>query len=142
MNKLNTIFKVLMVVLILVSVAILVLGFTGGWSDQSVELLLKWTYAMVGIALVAALAVGIIINAMNDPKSLVKMLLGLVGVAAVCAVAYVLAPGSPCVGLIGDQPEASTLKITDTVLNLTYLAAGLAIVSIVIGEIVMAIRNK
>ena len=34
------------------------------------------------------------------------------------------------------------LFITDTILNLTYLAGGLAILAIIVGEILSAVRNK
>jgi hypothetical protein len=46
------------------------------------------------------------------------------------------------VGYIGEQPDQQTLKLTDTLLNLTYLLAGGAIVSIVVGEVISAVRNK
>ena len=39
-------------------------------------------------------------------------------------------------------PSAQQLKLTDTILTLTYLTGGAAILSIIVGEIVMAIRNK
>lgn len=140
--KLNKFFKILMVVLILLSVGILVWGFTGSWTDQAVEILLKWTYVMVGLAIAAALLIGLIISTKNDPKSLIKLCIGLIGIAAVCFGVYAMSKGAPAIGLTTEQPEVGTLKITDTILNLTYLTAGLAIVSIVVGEIISAIRNK
>lgn len=142
MKNYSKFFKILMFALILVSVGILVMGFLADFDDSKVELLLKWTYVMVGIAVAAVIIMGLIISVANNPKSLIKLAGIIVGVGAVCVLAYVLAPGNPAVGLITDQPEGSTLKLTDTILNLTYLAAGAAIVSIVIGEIVAAIRNK
>ena len=48
---------------------------------------------------------------------------------------------APAVGM-AQQPSASTLKLTDTILNLTYLTGGVAIVSIIVGEVVKGIRNK
>ena len=39
-------------------------------------------------------------------------------------------------------PTASELKLTDTILNLTYFTGALAIISIIVGEIVMAVRSK
>ncbi len=131
-----------MVVLILVSVGILVWGFTAGWTDQAVEILIKWTYAMVAIAIAATILVGLIISTKNNPKSLIKLGIGLVVIAAICFGIYMVSPGNPAVGLTGEQPEAGTLKITDTILNLTYLSAALAVVSIIAGEIIIAIRNK
>ena len=81
------------------------------------------------------------IAAVNDPKSLLKLVVGIVVVAAVCGVAYLLAPASPAMGML-QQPSTGTLKLTDTILNLTYLAGGLAILSIIFAEIWSAIRSK
>lgn len=130
--------------LVLVSVGVLVWGFVTGFESNgaiAVDVLLRWGYIMVGIALAAVIVVGIVISAINNPKSLVKMLLGLVAIAAVCFVVYLVSPGAPALGLT-DQPSAGTLKLTDTIMNLTYLAGGLAIVAIIFGEIMSSVRSK
>lgn len=132
-----------MVLLIVVSVVLLVMGFAAGWKEGNVDTLLGWTYCMVGLALAAVIIVSLIVGAANDPKSLVKLGLGLVVVAVVCFVAYLIAPGSPAVNLTSmDQPSAATLKLTDTILYLTYFAGILAVVAIIVGEIRLAITNK
>ena len=141
MKSYNKIFKWAMVILIVVSVVLLVLGFTGGWKEGSVDTLLGWTYCMVGLALAAVVIVGLVVGAINDPKSLVKLGLGLVAVAAVCFVAYLIAPGAPAMGML-EQPSQATLKLTDTILYLTYFAGIVAVLSIVVGEIRLAITNK
>lgn len=130
-----------MVLLIVVSVVLLVLGFAAGWKEGNVDTLLTWTYIMVGLALAAVIVVGLIIGAMNDPKSLVKLGIGLVVVAAVCFAAYLIAPGAPAMGML-QQPSAATLKLTDTILYLTYFAGIVAVLAIVVGEIRLAITNK
>ena len=134
-----------MIALIVVSVVLLVLGFVKGFEandGRGVENLLKWAYVMLGIAVCAAIIVSAIISFINNPKSIIKLLIGLVAVAAVCFVVYLVSKGNPAVGLTVEQPSASTLKLTDTILNLTYLVGGVAIASIVIGEVISAIRNK
>ena len=141
MKNLNKIFKWAMVLLIVVSVVLLVLGFAAGWKEGNVDTLLTWTYIMVGLALAAVIVVGLIIGAMNDPKSLVKLGIGLVVVAAVCFAAYLIAPGAPAMGML-QQPSAATLKLTDTILYLTYFAGIVAVLAIVVGEIRLAITNK
>ena len=141
MKNLNKIFKWAMVLLIVVSVVLLVLGFTGGWKEGNVDTLLGWTYCMVGLALAAVVIVGLVVGAINDPKSLVKLGLGLVAVAAVCFIAYLIAPGAPAMGML-EQPSAATLKLTDTILYLTYFAGIVAVLAIVVGEIRLAITNK
>ena len=141
MKSYNKIFKWAMVILIVVSVVLLVLGFTGGWKEGNVDTLLGWTYCMVGLALAAIVIVGLVVGAINDPKSLVKLGLGLVAVAAVCFVAYLIAPGAPAMGML-EQPSQATLKLTDTILYLTYFAGIVAVLAIVVGEIRLAITNK
>ena len=132
----NKFFKMFMWVLILVSVVILALGFVKGYPDSpamdngTVDPLLYWAYAMLGIALACVVVVGIVIAAMNNPKSLIKLLAGVVAIAAVCFVVYLVSAGAPA------------LNLTDTVLNLTYLTGGLAILAIVFGEILGTVRNK
>ena len=143
MKNLNKIFKWAMVLLIVVSVVLLVMGFAAGWKEGNVDTLLGWTYCMVGLALAAVIIVGLIVGAINDPKSLVKLGIGLLVVAVVCFLAYLIAPGAPAMNLTSmDQPSAATLKLTDTILYLTYFAGTLAVLAIVVGEIRLAITNK
>ena len=141
MKNLNKIFKWAMVLLLVVSVVLLVVGFVGGWKEGNVDALLGWTYIMVGLAIAAVVIVGLVVGAINDPKSLVKLGLGLVAVAAVCFIAYLIAPGAPAMGML-EQPSAATLKLTDTILYLTYFAGIVAVLAIVVGEIRLAITNK
>ena len=143
MKNLNKIFKWAMVLLLVVSVVLLVVGFVGGWKEGNVDVLLGWTYIMVGLAIAAVVIVGLIIGAINNPKSLVKLGLGLVAVAIVCFIAYLIAPGDPALNLTTmDQPSAPMLKLTDTILYLTYFAGIVSVLSIVVGEIRLAITNK
>ena len=140
--KLNKIFKWGMLALILVSVALLIWGFTQGFGGSAVDVLLYWTYAMIGIALFSWVIIGLIVGAKNDPKSLVKIGIVILGVAALCLIAWVLAKGDPAVGYTGPAVSAGTLKLTDSILNLIYIVGGAAIVSIIVGEIRMAIASK
>lgn len=136
-----------MVLLILISVAILVWGFIAGWpqlgqeANAPVNGLLTWTYVMIGIAVFCWVVIGLVMSALNDPKSLVKTGIIIVGAAALCLVAFLLAKGNPAMGML-EQPSEGTLKLTDTILNLTYIVGGAAIVAIIVGEIRMAIANK
>ena len=142
MKNLNKIFKWAMVALLLVSVVLLVMGFAGGWKEGNVDALLGWTYIMVGLAIAAIVVVGLAVGAVNDPKSLVKLGIGIAAVAVVCLIAYLIAPGAPAVNLTTEQPSASMLKLTDTILYLTYFAGIVAVLAIVVGEIRLAITNK
>ena len=143
--KLNKIFKWGLVVLILISVALLVFGFVKGFETndaQAVDALLGWAYIMIGLALCAWIVVGLIISVKNDPKSILKMAIVLVGIAAVCLVAFLLAKGNPAVGYTGKPVSEGMLKLTDTVLILTAIAGVGVIIAIIVGEIRLAITNK
>ena len=145
MKNYGLIFKILELVLIVISVALLVWGFAVGFESKGnlpVEVLLKWAYIMVALALVSILIISLIIGIMNNPKVLVKYGLVLAGIAVLCLVSYLLAKGAPAVGLTTEQPDASTLKLTDTILNLTYITGAASILAIIFGEVIMAIRNK
>ena len=90
----------------------------------------------------AAVVFGVVvIGGINNPKSLLKLLAGLVAIVAVVAVAYVLAPGTPAVGYLGEPVSDSTLKLTDTMLNLTYFLFGGALLALVAGWVIGAIRK-
>ena len=145
--KLNKIFKLGLVVLILISVAILVWGFVAGFANGAEALpptntLLTWAAIMIGVALFCWVVIGLIISVINDPKSLIKMGIVLVGVAAVALVAYLLAKGNPVPGYTGPAVSQGMLKLTDTILTLTAIAGVGAILAIIIGEIRLAITNK
>ena len=144
--KLNKIFKWGLVVLILISVAILVWGFASGFANGAEALpptntLLTWAAIMIGIALFCWVVIGLIISIINDPKSIIRMGIVVVAIAAVVLVAYLLAKGNP----IPNSTVTATpgeLKLTDTILTLTAIAGVGAILAIIVGEIRLAITNK
>ena len=136
--------KWLLVALFIVGIVFSVYGFIVGFESNGnapVDNLLYCTYAFAGIALLAVLFGVVVIGGINNPKSLLKLALGLVAIAAIVAVAYVLAPGTPAVGYLGEPVTDQTLKLTDTVLNLTYLTFGASILALVVGWIVGATRK-
>ena len=140
--KLNKIIKWCMIALIVISVGLLIWGFSKDFADNAVDVLLYWTYCMLGLAVFSWIVIGLIVGAKNNPKSLVNIGIILVGVAALCLVAYLLAKGDPAVAYNGPAVSAGTLKLTDTILNLTYIVGGAAIVAIIVGEVRMAIASK
>jgi len=145
-QKYAKIIKVLLWVLMILSVGVLILGTMKGFEandGKMTDLLLYWAYGMVGLALVSVVCVGLYIAIRTNPKSLVKMGIIIAGAAVLAFIAYLLASGAPAMGYNGSKvPTASELKMTDTILNLAYILGGAAIASIVVGEIVMSLRNK
>ena len=117
-----------------------IVGFESG-NNTPVDSILFCAYAYALVAILAVVFGVVVIGGMNDPKSLIKLLIGLVGVVVVVAVAYLLAPGTPAVGYLGDPVSDATLKLTDTFLNLTYFLFGGAVLALVAGWIIGATRK-
>ena len=132
--------------LLIISVVLAVWAFTrfgGSGEGAAVETMLYWAYAMLILALIAVLCIGLYITAKTNPKSLVRIGIAIAGAAVLCLVAYLLASGKPALGFTGTTPPtAGELKLTDTVLNLTYILGAGAIVAIIAGEIISGILNK
>ena len=142
--KYEKIIKWILVALFIVGIVFSVYGFIVGFESNGnapVDNILYCTYAFAGLALLAVVFGVLVIGGINNPKSLLKILLGLVAIAAIVAVAYVLAPGTPAVGYLGEPVTDGTLKLTDTVLNLTYIEFGASILALVVGWIVGAVRK-
>ena len=126
--KYDKIIKWVLVALFIVGIVFSVYGFLVGFETNGnapVDNILYCAYAFAAIALLAVVLGVVVIGGINNPKSLLKLVLGLVAIGAIVAVAYVLAPGTPAVGYLGDPVSDGTLKLTDTVLNLTYFTFGL-----------------
>ena len=142
--KYDKIIKWVLVALFIVGIVFSVYGFIVGFDTNGnapVDNILYCAYAFAAIALLAVVLGVVVIGGINNPKSLLKLVLGLVVIGAIVAVAYVLAPGTPAVGYLGDPVSDGTLKLTDTVLNLTYFTFGLSILALVVGWVVGAVRK-
>jgi hypothetical protein len=142
--KYDKIIKWVLVALFIVGIVFSVYGFLVGFETNGnapVDNILYCAYAFAAIALLAVVLGVVVIGGINNPKSLLKLVLGLVAIGAIVAVAYVLAPGTPAVGYLGDPVSDGTLKLTDTVLNLTYFTFGLSILALVVGWVVGALRK-
>lgn len=140
----SKIIKWILLALLVLSVAVFIGAWAYGFDKNNavaVDVMFYWTYAMLGIALLSIICIGGAIGVKNDKKFLWKVLGVVAGAAIVVLAVYLVSPGSPAVGML-EQPSQSTLKFTDTVLNLTYLVGGATILSIIVGEIVAGIRNK
>ena len=142
--KYAKIIKWILAVLFVVGIVFSFYGFLVGFESNGnapVDNMLYCAYAFAAVAILAVLIGVVVIGGINNPKSLLKLILGIVAIAAVVAVAYVLAPGTPAVGYLGDPVSDGTLKLVDTVLNLTYLLFGGALLALVVGWIVGATRK-
>jgi ABC-type antimicrobial peptide transport system permease subunit len=142
--KYEKIVKWVLAALFAVGVVFSFYGFVVGFETNGnapVDNMLYCAYAFALTTILAVVFGVVVIGGINNPKSLLKLLLGLVAGGAVIAVAYVLAPGTPAIGYLGNPVSDGTLKLVDTVLNLTYFFFGGALLTLVVGWIIGAIRK-
>ena len=142
--KYGKIIKWVLAALFVVGVVFSFYGFAVGFESNynaPVDNMLYCAYAYAAATIAAVLFGVVVIGGINNPKSLLWLFVGLVVVAAVIAGAYMLAPGTPAVGYLGEPVSDATLKLTDTMLNLTYLLFGGSILALVAGWIIGATRK-
>ena len=133
-----------MLALVAVSVIVLLFGWIFGFETSgavATDALIIWTYVMVAVAALIIIGFGGYIGAKNDANFLKKIGIVVGGAAVIVAAVYLLSPGKPAVGML-EQPKQGALKLTDTMINLTYIAGVAAILSIIAGEIYRSIRDK
>ena len=142
--KYEKIIKWVLVALFILGVVFSFYGFAVGFESNGnapVDTMLYCAYAYAAIAILAVLFGVVVIGGINNPKSLLWLFVGLVVIAAIVAGAYLLAPGTPAVGYLGEAVSDGTLKLTDTILNLTYLLFGGSILALIAGWIIGATRK-
>ena len=143
--------KWLLALLFVAGVVLSVYGFIVGWPAEEekwdtslhfpVDLILWGAYIFAGITILSVVFGVVVIGGMNNPKSLVKLLVAVVAIVAVVGGAWFFAPGTPAIGYLGDPVSDFSLKLTDATLILTYASCGAAILSLVVGWIVGATRK-
>ena len=142
--KYEKIIKWVLVALFVIGVVASFYGFAVGFEQNGnapVDVMLYCAYAFALIAILAVLFGVVVIGGINNPKSLLKLGLGVVVIAVIIGGAYMLAPGTPAVGYLGEPVSDGTLKLTDTILNLTYLLFGGALAALVVGWVIGATRK-
>ena len=135
----NKIFKITGWVLGLLGIVFGILAFVN--EGSSVDLLLRYTYFLFFAAVVIWIGLAIFIAGRNNPKNLLKAAGVVVGIAALVVLAYVLSAGAPALN-VKTQPTPQWLKLTDTMLLLTYVLGGAAIIAIIVGAVSDASNNK
>lgn len=153
MDKYAKIVKLVMWVLLAIGVGIIVWAAVAGLpqsvSDAStnIDVILYWAYALVAVAVLAIVVLGLYTTAAQKGIKGILKLLGVIAVAcALVAGSWLLAKsqtanGAPIVLANGSTPEVGDLMITNTVLNLTYLLCGAAVATILFSAIFTAVRK-
>ena len=142
--KYEKIIKWILLGLFIVGAALSFYGFGVGFESNGnapVDNILYCAYGFAALTIAAVFFGVVVIGGLNNPKSLLKLVIGLVVVAVIIAGAYLLAPGTPAVGYLGEPVSDGTLKLTDTILNLTYLLCGGSILALVAGTLITTFKK-
>lgn len=98
------------------------------------DFFLFWAYLLVIAALVLVVVLSII-NLAGNKKSIKKTGLVLVIAIVLIGLSYLLASGDPVAVNIDVQPTHATLKMTDTLLNLSFALVILTILALLWGSV-------
>jgi hypothetical protein len=113
--------------------------------NTSVDTILYSTYVMIAMVIISLIVIIFIINSINNPFSLVKLLIGIGVIAGLVIGAWAIAPGplDPIQSetMSADEISAFDLKMTDTVLYLAYLLFGGTILALITSWIIGAVRK-
>ncbi len=109
----------------------------GSWTGT----VITWAIVVFAIGLIGA-AASYVVGAFVDTSNLLKSAIVVVGAVVLVGICWALADGTPLplVGYEGSENVPFWLKIADTGLFLGYIAAIVAIVSIVVSEVVQLFR--
>ena len=105
------------------------------------DIVLFWAYALV-IAAIVLVVVLSIINMAGNKKSLKKTGFLLLIAVVLIGLSYLLASGDPIAVNMEVQPTHATLKMTDTLLNLSYALVVIALLALVWGSVRNLIKNR
>ncbi len=153
MDKYAKIVKLVMWVLLAIGVGIVVWAAASGMpktvadNGTTIDVILYWAYALVAVAVLAIVVLGLYTTAAQKGiKGILKLLAVLAAACVLIAGSYLLARsqtanGAPIVLANGTTPEVGPLTLTNTVLNLTYLLCGAAVASILFSAVYSNIRK-
>lgn len=104
-----------------------------------VEYAIPFAYVLLAVAAIGSFLMPVI-SSLQDPKSLIKPLIGIVGIAIVYAIGYALAGNemSPVYAQYGVNAEGS--KIIGGILTTTYLMGAVAVVGAILGSFIKLFR--
>ena len=143
---------VLMVASIVIAVVCVVKGFTVESLDpatgETIEepssltsLFLGWGYTMAILPIAIIILCGTLLGLKNNPKGLLVLLCGLLAMVAVIFIAYLVSPGTPVTLAPGTEADATTFKLADTALYVTYFALAGVIISLLAGGVYRLVKR-
>ncbi|HIZ86385.1 MAG TPA: hypothetical protein IAC04_07835 [Candidatus Coprenecus stercoravium] len=105
------------------------------------DVVLFWAYALV-IAAIVLVVVLSLVNMAGNKRSLKRTGFTVLIAVVLIGLSYLFASGDPIAVNVAVQPTHATLKMTDTLLNLSYALVVLAILALVWGSVRNLIHNR
>ena len=110
-------------------------------STNMLDGLLGWTYILLFAAIILVIVLSVI-NMAGNPKALKRTGFVLILSIVLIVVSYVLASGDPVAANLATEPTAGELKMTDTLLILTYLLMAGSFIALIWGGAKKLIQNR
>ena len=110
-------------------------------STNMLDGLLGWTYILLFAAIILVIVLSVI-NMAGNPKALKRTGFVLILSIVLIVVSYVLASGDPVAANLATEPTAGELKMTDTLLILTYLLMAGSFIAVIWGGAKKLIQNR
>jgi uncharacterized protein YacL len=116
-----------------------VLAVLFGWilagnESSGVDLMLRWMYVMLGLAVGLMLIMSLFALAQN-PKSAVQALAGLAAVLVIVGISFALSSAEPVTTPTNYYDNPVGLRVADTALYAMYILMAGAVVAIILGEL-------
>jgi hypothetical protein len=106
---------------------------------EIVDIMLYGSYLLVIVAALGAIVLPLI-NALNNPKSLLKSALGIVVIGVVYLVSWAISGDEVTAKYIKFDITSTSSQVIGGVLITTYLLMGIAVISIIYSEIAKIIK--
>ena len=148
MEKISKYLNILIIVMFIITGVFLGMLMWGGnlpnmqydtpvYMDQ----IMWWTYALLGLSVAVAIVFPLY-QLFTNPKQAVRTLILAAGAAIIVFIAYSLADGTimNIPGYTGPDNNPETLKFTDMIIYVMYIASIAALGSILVTEIIRKVR--
>lgn len=109
--------------------------------DGMLDTYMFYAYILFFVSVVLAVVLPLI-SMVQNPKSIKRALIGLLGAAVLIGVSYLIASGDPVPANVAEAPSYFTLKATDASLIICYILLAISFIAIVAGSVMNMVRNR
>ncbi|NPA34698.1 MAG: hypothetical protein GXO48_07220 [Chlorobi bacterium] len=110
------------------------MGETGNFFQENARILLRIAEVLLGLG-IASIIFSLLIKAIRNPKSFLRLLGGVAALGIIFGIAYALQGDDIPPQLLGYGLDASTVRLFGAMLITTYILGGLSILLLILGEL-------